>query len=80
MPKPAKALLILSSKLKLVFNYGAGALIRLKKTGTRATFANLLMFSFILFTSIGSGLIFVPAGLIVAGISCGIFGFLLGAE
>ena len=47
---------------------------------TRATFANLLMFSFILFTSIGAALIFVPAGLIVAGIACGIFGYLLGAE
>jgi hypothetical protein len=43
-------------------------------------FANLLMISFILFTSIGAALIFLPAGLIVAGIACGFFGFLLGLE
>ena len=46
----------------------------------RATFANLLMFSFILLTSIGTALIFLPAGLIVAGIACGVFGYLLGSE
>ena len=80
MPKSVKALVILSSKIKLVFGHGKRVLSKLKKFGTRTTFANMLMFSFILFTSIGSGLIFVPAGLIVAGISCGIFGFLLGAE
>lgn len=38
------------------------------------------MVSFIIFTSIGAGLIFPPAGLVVAGITCGIFGFLLGSE
>jgi hypothetical protein len=38
------------------------------------------MFSFIIFTGIGAGLIAVPIGLIVAGIACGIFGFLLGLE
>jgi hypothetical protein len=43
-------------------------------------FANLLMISFILFTSIGAALIFLPAGLIVAGVTCGFFGFLLGLE
>ena len=46
----------------------------------RNTFANLLMVSFIIFTSIGAGLIFPPAGLVVAGVTCGIFGFLLGSE
>ena len=39
-----------------------------------------MMVSFILLTSIGAGLVFFPAGLIVAGIGCGLFGFLLGAE
>jgi hypothetical protein len=38
------------------------------------------MVSFILLTSIGAGLIAMPVGLIVAGIGCGIFGFLLGLE
>jgi len=53
---------------------------RIKSSFKRATFANLLMISFILFTSIGAALIFLPAGLIVAGITCGFFGFLLGLE
>ena len=52
----------------------------LKAKMKRATFANILMISFILFTSIGAALIFPPAGLIVAGITCGFFGFLLGLE
>lgn len=47
---------------------------------TRRTFANILMTSFIIFTSVGAGLIFPPAGLVVAGITCGLFGFLLGLE
>lgn len=42
--------------------------------------ANVLMFCFILFTSIGAGMIFMPAGWVVAGVGCGIFGFLLGLE
>lgn len=46
----------------------------------RSTFAYLFMFSFIILTSIGVGLIFPPAGLVVAGVSCGIFGFILGLE
>jgi len=52
----------------------------LRNKGNRNTFANLLMVSFIMFTSIGAGLIFPPAGLVVAGIACGIYGFLLGSE
>jgi len=46
----------------------------------RATFAYLFMLSFIILTSIGVGLIFPPAGLVVAGVACGIFGFILGLE
>lgn len=38
------------------------------------------MLSFILLTAIGAGFIFPPAGLIVAGLACGIVGFLLGLE
>lgn len=52
----------------------------LKSKTNRNTFANLLMVSFIIFTSIGAGLIFPPAGLITAGVTCGILGFLLGSE
>lgn len=52
----------------------------LKSKTNRNTFANLLMVSFIMFTSIGAGLIFPPAGLITAGVACGILGFLLGSE
>jgi hypothetical protein len=46
----------------------------------RRTFANVLMLCFIIFTSIGAGMIFFPAGWVVAGVSCGLFGFLLGSE
>jgi hypothetical protein len=46
----------------------------------RGYIANFLMMSFILLTAIGAGFIFPPAGLIVAGLACGIVGFLLGLE
>jgi hypothetical protein len=46
----------------------------------RSIAANTLMVSFILFTSVGVGLIMPPAGLITAGIACGVFGYLLGSE
>ena len=46
----------------------------------RSYIANFLMLSFILLTAIGAGFIFPPAGLIVAGLACGIVGFLLGLE
>jgi hypothetical protein len=52
----------------------------IKKYINRRTSANAMMVSFILLTSIGAGLVFLPAGLVVAGIGCGLFGFLLGAE
>ena len=38
------------------------------------------MFSFIILTSIGAGLIFPPAGLVVGGVGCGLFGFILGLK
>jgi hypothetical protein len=52
----------------------------IKSLSKRPNYANFFMVSFILFTSIGAAMIFLPAGLIVAGITCGIFGFLLGLE
>lgn len=51
-----------------------------KRRANRGTSANILMFCFIIFTSIGAGMIFPPAGWVVAGVACGMFGFLLGAE
>ena len=46
----------------------------------RATFAYLLMLSFILFTTVGAALIYLPSGFITAGVTCGLFGYLLGRE
>lgn len=46
----------------------------------RSNVANILMGSFVLLTAVGSGLIFPPAGLIVAGVCCGVVGLLLGLE
>lgn len=54
--------------------------VSLKNKANRSTFANILMLCFIIFTSIGAGMIFLPAGWVVAGVCCGIFGFLLGSE
>ena len=38
------------------------------------------MVSFIVLTSVGAGLIAPPVGLIVAGATCGLYGYLLGSE
>lgn len=54
--------------------------MRARMVLNRNTFADLLMFCFIIFTSIGAGMIYFPAGLVVAGATCGILGYLLGAE
>ena len=51
-----------------------------RNKANRANFANIFMLCFIIFTSIGAGMIFLPAGLVVAGVACGLFGFLLGLE
>jgi hypothetical protein len=53
---------------------------RLRRVFTRQSAANTLMLSFIIFTSIGAGLFLPPLGLVVAGVTCGVFGFLLGLE
>jgi hypothetical protein len=60
------------------FKVAAAAL--LKSINKRTSYANALMVSFIILTGIGAGLIFPPAGFLVAGVACGIFGFLLGLE
>ena len=52
----------------------------LRRAAKRTTFANILMASFILFTAVGGFLIAPPVGFIVAGVTCGVFGYLLGAE
>jgi hypothetical protein len=52
----------------------------LKQLATRSFFTNLLMVGFIVFTSVGVSLISPAFGFIAAGITCGIFGFLLGLE
>lgn len=52
----------------------------IRRSATRQFFTNFMMIGFILFTSVGAG-IFSPAlGFIAAGVTCGIFGFLLGLE
>ena len=52
----------------------------LKQMATRSFFANLLMVGFIVFTSVGAGLVSPALGFIAAGVTCGILGFLLGLE
>ncbi len=46
----------------------------------RDKLANVLMVSFIILTGIGAGMVDTSLGLIVGGLACGIFGFLLGLE
>jgi hypothetical protein len=51
-----------------------------KELLTRPFFANVLMVGFILFTSIGASMVSPALGFIAAGVTCGIFGLLLGLE
>jgi hypothetical protein len=51
-----------------------------KARANRRTSANLLMICFIICSSIGAGMMFPPAGWVVAGVTSGFFGFLLGLE
>ena len=53
---------------------------RLLKRVNRQTFANVFMVSFILFTSTGAAMYSHALGFVVAGVACGLFGFLLGLE
>jgi hypothetical protein len=60
--------------------YSLRILQNIKKLGNRGSVANMLMISFIMFSALGTFLIYVPAGFIATGVACGIFGFLLGQE
>lgn len=55
-------------------------LINLSRLLNRSNIANGFMLVFVVSTSIGAGMIFLPAGFVVAGVTSGIFGYLLGAE
>lgn len=46
----------------------------------RRIVAYVLMCAFVALTSIGAFLIFPPAGFIVAGLGCGLYAYLLGAN
>lgn len=54
--------------------------LRVKNSLTRQTVANLLMALFIILSTIGAFLIYLPAGFIAAGLACGLLGLLLGLE
>lgn len=51
-----------------------------RRLTTRTSAANTLMVLFIVGTTIGAGMIMLPAGFIVGGVTCGVYGFLLGSE
>lgn len=78
-PKKNTPKLLIAAQLKLRLRLAAISR-GLKRMAKRSTFANIFMFCFIILTSIGAGMIFLPAGFLVAGVGCGIFGFLLGLE
>ena len=54
--------------------------MKLQSLMERGILANCLMVSFIILTSTGAAMVYPPLGLIVGGLACGIFGFLLGLE
>lgn len=54
--------------------------LNFRKHMTRPIAANVLMVLFILGTTVGAGMILPPAGFIVGGLTCGVFGYLLGSE
>lgn len=51
-----------------------------EKAFSRASAANLLMIAFILLSGVGAFMIYPPAGFIVGGAACGLFGFILGLD
>ena len=55
-------------------------LARLKTLRWRPLSANTFMLAFILLTSVGAYMILPAAGFITAGVTCGLFGYLLGSE
>jgi hypothetical protein len=50
------------------------------KVFSRASAANLLMIAFILLSGVGAFMIYPPAGFIVSGTACGLFGYILGLD
>jgi|TARA_B110000263_G_C15241455_1_gene479564 hypothetical protein len=54
--------------------------MKLRNLQEQGVIANALMVSFIILTSVGAAMVYPPLGLIVGGLACGIFGFLLGLE
>ncbi len=54
--------------------------MNIKQWLTRPRAANLMIASFIIMTTIGASIISIPVGFIIAGISCGVVGVLLGLE
>jgi ABC-type bacteriocin/lantibiotic exporter with double-glycine peptidase domain len=68
-PKPSRIKITLT-RMRLFF-------ARMK---TRTVIANIMMVLFILLTSMGMFMYSPALGLVVAGVCCGIFGFLLGLE
>lgn len=52
----------------------------LKARGVRALTADAFMLGFILLTGVGAYMILPAAGFITAGITCGLYGYLLGSE
>lgn len=51
-----------------------------KTLATRSFISYLLMVGFIIFTSVGAGMVSPALGFLAAGVTCGIMGFLLGLE
>jgi hypothetical protein len=54
--------------------------MRIRSLFGRGIAANFFMLSFIVLTSVGAGMISPEIGFIVAGATCGLFGYLLGLE
>ncbi len=53
---------------------------RLKARDWRALSANTFMLGFILLTGVGAYMILPAAGFITAGVTCGLYGYLLGSD
>lgn len=55
-------------------------LAAMRARGFRALTADVFMLGFILLTGLGAYMILPAAGFITAGITCGLYGYLLGSE
>ena len=72
-----RPLALLGNLIRRTMRFIRDSVLRLFK---RDSIANLLMLAFILLCAFGAGMIYLPAGLITAGVACGLYGFLLGSE